>query len=39
VFALLSSHTYGTAGTYTLSVLVLDVGSATIAGNRQIGIS
>jgi hypothetical protein len=39
VFALLSSHTYNTAGTYTLSVQVLDVGTGTIAGTRQIRVS
>jgi hypothetical protein len=39
VFALLSSHTYGTAGTYTLSVQVLDVGTGTIAGTRQVRVS
>jgi hypothetical protein len=39
VFPLLSSHTYATEGNYTFSVQVLDVGSASIAGSRQIRVS
>jgi hypothetical protein len=39
VFALLASHTYDTSGPYTLSVLVLDVGTATIAGSRLIRVT
>jgi hypothetical protein len=39
VFALLSSHTYGSSGSFTLSVLVSDVGTATIAGSRKIAVS
>jgi hypothetical protein len=38
-FALLSSHTYGAAGTYTLSVQVLDVGNASIAGNLKVVVN
>jgi hypothetical protein len=39
VFALLSSHTFGSSGSFTLSVQVLDVGTATIAASRKIAVT
>jgi ELWxxDGT repeat protein len=39
VFALLSSYTYADAGTYTLSVQVLDEGSASITGSLKVAVS
>jgi ELWxxDGT repeat protein len=34
-FAVLSSHTFGAAGTYTLSVQVLDVGGSSVSGQSS----
>jgi hypothetical protein len=38
-FALLASHTYGETGVLTLSVLIDDVGSASVSGNLKISVA
>jgi hypothetical protein len=38
-FAVLSDHTYATAGTYTLSIVVGDVGAASITGKLKISVT
>jgi ELWxxDGT repeat protein len=38
-FAVLASHTYGTAGSFTLSVQITDVGGASVSGHVGITVS
>jgi hypothetical protein len=38
-FAVLASHTYGETGALTLSVLIDDVGGASVAGTLKISVA